>query len=131
MNCRVIVSDNGIGISEDFLPKLFEPFSQERAKESAGEMGTGLGLSIVKNLVEMMKGEIRVTSKRGEGSTFVIALPVEYVGESQAPSVLEATDASDLAGKRVLLCEDNEMNTEIAKIILEGFGMALRRYRSR
>jgi len=123
MNCRVIVSDNGIGISEDFLPKLFEPFSQERAKESAGEMGTGLGLSIVKNLVEMMKGEIRVTSKRGEGSTFVIALPVEYVGESQAPSVLEATDASDLAGKRVLLCEDNEMNTEIAKIILEGFGM--------
>ena len=74
---KIVVRDNGIGISKEFLPHIFESFSQERAPEASGIMGTGLGLSIVKRIVELMQGQINVDSFQGAGTTFTVLLPIE------------------------------------------------------
>jgi len=123
-NTRISVIDSGIGIGSDFLPVIFEPFTQEHASGSGNAMGTGLGLSIVKHMVDLMGGTIAVESKRGHGSQFDILLPVEILKHSGASGTADDT-ASDkgLSGKKILLCEDNEMNTEIARTILENQGI--------
>jgi len=121
---RLIVRDNGIGISRDFLPKIFEPFAQERTAETAHIGGSGLGLSIVKRLVEMMGGRMEVKSELGLGTQFTVYLDFERIDELD-----EETDNSgggqimQLNGKKVLLCEDNAMNTEIARVMLEMRGI--------
>ena len=120
--CRSIVRDNGIGISDSFLPRMFEPFAQEHSSSICGTTGTGLGLAIVKRLVGVMGGSISVKSTKGTGSEFTVVMPVEKAsaepekGTPQAPS-------RDLCGKKVLLCEDNAMNTEIARAMLESRGL--------
>ena len=120
--CRSIVRDNGIGISDSFLPRMFEPFAQEHSSSICGTTGTGLGLAIVKRLVGVMGGSISVKSTKGAGSEFTVVMPVEIAsaepekGTPQAPS-------RDLCGKKVLLCEDNAMNTEIARAMLESRGL--------
>ena len=116
------VSDTGIGISEAFLPRIFEPFSQEDAAH-AGSSGSGMGLSIVKSIVDAMGGTIQVESEKGRGSTFIVRLHFEEI-ENQADRAAEPkTDFSVLQGKRVLVCEDNELNLEIIRSILEQAGM--------
>jgi len=120
---KLVVKDNGIGISEDFLPKIYEPFTQERTEQTADIGGSGLGLSIVKRLVDLMHGTIEVKSKLGEGTEFTVWLdfPKAVV---QTKSEEEAKDTQKLlCGKTILLCEDNAMNREIAKAILEKNGM--------
>jgi len=118
---RFTVRDSGIGIEADFLPKLFEPFAQERTRRAAQSGGSGLGLPIAKKLVDLMGGRIEVSSTVGEGSAFEIYLTFRRVHE-EAGCAHEETAVRPLEGIRILLLEDNEMNTEIAVTILEGEG---------
>ena len=120
---RFSVRDTGIGIGADFLPKVFEPFAQERAAESQNAAGTGLGLSIVKSIVEMMGGTITVRSSKGAGTQFDVCLPVEHLEGYRPDGAGAAADPDALRGRRALLCEDNAMNREIATRVLESFGM--------
>jgi len=115
---RLTVRDTGIGMSQDFQTKLFEPFSQERTEKTAGIEGSGLGLTIAKRLVDMMGGSISLKSELGRGSEFTILLDFERV-ENEIQVTDEGVSYTSLAGKRVLLCEDNAMNREIATAILK------------
>jgi signal transduction histidine kinase/ActR/RegA family two-component response regulator len=122
---RITVRDSGCGMSPEFLPKVFEPFSQERLQQNSGASGTGLGLSIVKRLVDLMGGTIEVHSELGKGSEFIVCLNFERVdGREPGP---EAGGASRicLEGLHVLLCEDNAMNREIARKLLEFRGVTV------
>ena len=119
--CDFHVWDNGIGMSREFLRHLFEPFEQEEAGNMTNRQGTGLGLSIVKELVELMGGTITVQSCQGEGTEFVVHLNMENVSQEQAK---EATapilrPQAQLAGKKILLVEDQDLNMVIAKKLLE------------
>lgn len=120
---QFIVRDNGIGMSPEFLPHAFESFNQEyRQDTSEKSQGTGLGLSIVKELVNMMNGTIDVQSELGKGSTFIVELPLELV-DVEAQSIEEEEQHYEcLKGARILLGEDNMINTEIAVALLEKRG---------
>ncbi|MDO4563052.1 MAG: ATP-binding protein [Clostridia bacterium] len=118
------VEDTGIGMKQDFIPHLFEPFMQENGSSRTKYKGTGLGLSIVKSLVEKMGGEISVHSIYGKGSRFTAKLPLAKCDASDIPTDKEEAQPlplEDVAGMRVLLVEDNEINLLIAKTILEDF----------
>lgn len=115
------IKDTGIGMSEDYLPTLFDSFSREYNTTIGKVSGTGLGMAIVKNLVDMMDGEIRVKSKLGEGTCFTLTFEHRIADEdsiewNQELDVLD--EKSILEGKRVLLVEDNDLNAEIAMAIL-------------
>ncbi len=114
-----VIRDDGIGISPQFLPHVFEPFQQEK-QTGYESIGTGLGLAIVRQLVERMGGTVKVESEKGKGTTFTVRLHWEEVRETAArlPKTGENTSA-DLAGKKVLLCEDNALNREIAVSLLQ------------
>ena len=119
---RIIVRDSGCGISEEFLPRLFEPFTQERNRTSGNHViGSGLGLSIVKRLVELMGGGIEVKSRIGEGTEFTLYLKSALAPADFKPEERKTVPLAQevLKGKRILLCEDNEINREIAEAILE------------
>jgi signal transduction histidine kinase/ActR/RegA family two-component response regulator len=117
---QFVVRDNGIGIGEEFIDNLFSPFSREQTDINRTVQGTGLGLSIVKGLVDSMDGTISVTSKLGEGTTFTVVICVETTSdEDTVESTVVPTELHSLEGLRVLLVEDNELNTYVAKVILE------------
>ena len=118
---RIVVSDNGIGMSEDFQKHMFEPFSQEVQSGTEKVTGTGLGLAIVKRIVDLMDGKIEVRSHLGEGTTFIVtmAAPITEPVDDALPDE-GATPGID--GMRFLLCEDNDINAEIATLLLEGMG---------
>ncbi len=127
---RFTVVDNGIGMSEEYLPHIFEEFSREHTSTETKIVGAGLGLPIVKSLVDLMGGTIHVESKLGVGSKFLIELTfqiAEQQAEDNAPdqSEHELTAAYDFSGKRILLVEDNELNAEIAMTILQEKGLAV------
>lgn len=115
------ISDTGIGISEDYLNRIFEPFTQEGTDARSVYQGTGLGMSIAKALFEQMGGSIEVFSKQGEGSTFVITLPFERAQELKT-TVIEKTERESIQDIKILLAEDNELNQEVARILLEEEG---------
>ena len=124
------IKDTGIGMSEDFLPTLFDSFSREYNTTIGKVSGTGLGMAIVKNLVDMMDGEICVKSKLGEGTCFTLTFEhriadADSIEWNQELDVLD--EKSILEGKRVLLAEDNDLNAEIAMAILEQSGLVLDR----
>ncbi len=115
------VSDTGIGMSEEFIKNLYVPFEQE----NAGQEGSGLGLSIAKKLVDLMGGGIECVSRRYEGTTFTVTLPLalrERPEEGDAGGAKDETGAEALVGKRVLVCEDNAVNTMIICRLLEKYG---------
>ena len=121
---RMTVADTGIGIAPEYIPHLFEAFSRERDSSESGILGTGLGLRIVKSFVELMGGTIQVESKPGQGSRFTVELPLEQsapelAGEQPARGEQKAR----LAGKRILLTEDNSLNAEIAQTVLTDAGL--------
>ena len=122
--CTVTVLDDGIGISKEFLPYLFDPFSQEK-RRGYESVGTGLGLSIVNRLVTLMGGSISVESEVGKGTAFVVHLCFDRAAGDGLPAgeTTEQTDLTALAGKKVLLCEDNELNREIASALLKDLGI--------
>ena len=121
---RWTISDTGVGMSQEFLKRIFEPFAQERADARSVYQGTGLGMTIVRGLVEKMNGTIEVTSREGEGSTFVITLPFEIAPEQQPerPDESAAEEAKSIRGLCLLLVEDNDLNAEIAQTMLEDEG---------
>ena len=127
LNCRITVSDTGIGMSKEYMAHLFEPFMREKTSASYGVTGTGLGLSIIKKIVDLMGGKIEVQSTQGQGSCFDIFLPFKRapVPEMNAESSEAVPDISILKGKHILLCEDNAFNQEIGRTMLEHNGMSV------
>ena len=118
-NYLFVVSDTGAGMSEDFLPKLFDPYEREVRFGAKEVMGTGLGMPIVKNLVTRMGGQIVVSSVLGQGTTFSVTLPFD-LGEGLLPAQEKAPeDLSQLSGRHILLAEDNLLNMEIATELLK------------
>ena len=116
------VQDNGIGISEEFMDRLFEPFARESNTTRSGVLGSGLGLAVVKNLVDLMGGKIKVKSTPGVGTKFTITVVLKLL-ERNAAAGHDGESEMSLKGKRFLLVEDNEINSEIAEALLteEGF----------
>ena len=125
------VIDTGIGMSEEFLPSLFEAFARERNTTAAKVAGTGLGMPIIKKYVDMMGGTIKAESKLGEGSKFTVIMEyriADKVYYEQDTDPLPDTKETDrISGKHVLLAEDNDLNAEIAEFILEDMGLMVDR----
>ena len=119
---RWTITDTGIGMSKEFLDRIFEPFSQEKNDARSIYQGTGLGMSIVKHLIEQMHGAIQVTSELGVGSTFVLTIPFEIAPPPAQLPELPATEEANIRGLRLLLAEDNELNAEIAQMLLTDEG---------
>ena len=117
-------ADTGIGMSEDFQKRAFEPFTQESDTARTHYMGTGLGLSIVKELVSKMGGTITLSSQKGVGTRFTITIPFTIDHASQEAGTASQSPVS-LSGLHVLLVEDNELNREIALCLLEKEGMEI------
>lgn len=126
-NVIFTMTDTGIGMSEEFLPKLFDAFSQANDKTSNRYGSTGLGMTITKSYVDLMDGKIDVKSKLGEGTTFTVTLTLPKTNatadESVAEEEKEEVTTDNLAGKKVLVAEDMPVNAEIAIAILEMGGM--------
>lgn len=118
------IRDTGIGMSQEFIQHIFEPFSQEKKGARTTYQGTGLGMSIVKKLLEQMGGNIAVTSEEGKGSNFLITLPLEIAPAPQQEAE-KVEECYDIQGIRILLAEDNALNAEIAKTLLEDAGAVL------
>ena len=125
------VVDNGMGMSKEFLPTIFDAFSRERNTTVGKISGTGLGMAIVKKLVEMMGGTIEVESELGKGSRFIVTFEhpladeAHYKQEEQKDT--SAQGAELIKGKRILLAEDNDLNAEIALFILRNMGLEVER----
>lgn len=125
---RWTISDTGIGMSEEFLEHIFDPFTQESTDARSVYQGAGLGMAIVKGLVEQMGGHIQVSSRENVGSTFVVTIPFEIAEPVQAEASKEKDGApADIRGMRLLLVEDNELNAEIARLLLEDAGAVITR----
>lgn len=122
------VKDNGIGISKDFLAKIFEPFSKEASNEKAHYQNSGLGLAITKNIVDMMNGTISIESVPNKGTEVVITLPLEYSDRSVVEQVNESIQYTkeDYVGLRILLAEDNPINREIQTDLLSEYGFVIK-----
>ena len=118
------VADNGIGMSEEFQQRLYEPFCREEQQVEGASSGTGLGAPIAKQLVELMGGTMSFTSTLGQGTTFTIRLPFEKCDRPEIPQAVRVDgDGGDaLQGLRVLLVEDNDLNAEIAQFTLSRAG---------
>ena len=118
------IEDTGIGMSEEFLPNMFDEFTREHSSTESRINGTGLGMAIVKKLVELMEGTIKVESKLGKGTKFTVIISYRICDKSQIEKqqALVPADTSELQSIRILLAEDNEMNAEIAMAILEEVG---------
>ena len=122
---QTVVSDTGIGMSKEFLPHIFEEFSREKTTTESRVVGTGLGMPIVKTLVTLMHGTIEVESEQGVGTKFTVTLDHRIARKEEIKVEQEEIKDKDIVsykGKRILLTEDNELNTEIAVTILEEAG---------
>ena len=123
------IEDTGIGMSQEFLSRIFEPYAREVRFSSRPINGTGLGMAIVKNLVTQMSGEIQVKSQLGKGTVFTIIVPFLLAEEAEeapaAPQEDEAEETFSLEGRRILLAEDNPINMEIAEEVLSMHGITV------
>ncbi len=130
MTVRTRVSDTGIGMSPDYMTKIFEAFTREQNTTKSKIAGTGLGMSIVKNYVELLGGTIDIESELGKGSTFTVTLKHRIADESYyVKKHIEepGTGSEILEGRNILLAEDNDLNAEIAEAILERAGLKIER----
>lgn len=125
---EIRVQDNGIGMSSDFVSKMFNAFERERTSTDSGIQGTGLGLSITKSIVDLMGGSIDVLTSEGDGTEIIVslklktALPEEVAANEESKTVKPREDQESFAGKRLLLVEDNEINMEISYTVLTQAG---------
>ncbi|MBE5808139.1 MAG: response regulator [Clostridiales bacterium] len=124
---RFVIADTGIGISEDYLPHIFDSFTREQSTTINRIQGTGLGLAITAKVVEQMGGKITVESAPGKGSRFTVELTLESSEAFGSGGGANAEEDVDLAGRSILLVEDNDINAEIASMILGQFGMDVER----
>ena len=125
----VTVADNGIGMSQEFQQRIFEPFERERTSTVSKVEGSGIGMGIVKKLVGLMGGTVEVESKIGVGSTFTVTIPCRIASEEevQAKRAADPADRESLRGTRILLTEDNDLNAEIATELLQEEGCTVDR----
>ncbi len=117
-----VCRDTGIGMTEAFQKRIFEPFAQEHAGSRTKFAGTGLGMPITKKLVEKMGGTISFESKEGTGTTFVIRIPFQIDADMKDRNETEEKTETSIQGLHVLLTEDNELNMEIAEFVLQNEG---------
>ena len=117
-----VCRDTGIGMTEAFQKRIFEPFAQEHAGSRTKFAGTGLGMPITKKLVEKMGGTISFESKEGTGTTFVIRIPFQIDADMKDRTETEEKTETSIQGLHVLLTEDNELNMEIAEFVLQNEG---------
>ena len=121
---RWTISDTGIGMSKEFLGRIFDPFTQEKTDARSIYQGTGLGMAIVRGLVEQMHGSIEVGSTLGVGSTFTITIPFEIAESVEVkPARRNDVEQADIHGLCLMLAEDNDLNAEIARMLLEDAGV--------
>lgn len=125
----ITVADNGIGMSQEFQERIFEPFERERTSTVSKVEGSGIGMGIVKKLVGLMGGTVEVESKIGVGSTFTVTIPCRIASEDeiQAKREVNPSDQKCLRGTRILLTEDNDLNAEIATELLQEEGCTVDR----
>ena len=121
------IKDTGIGMSEEFQKKLFDEFAQEENGVRTQYKGTGLGMPISKKYVELMGGTITVDSRKGVGTTFTVEIPMELTNAEKVEKTKPLVQHNDLKGIKVLLAEDNDLNAELATILLEDLGMTVTR----
>ena len=128
---EIRVKDNGIGMSPEFVEKIFSPFERERTSTVSRTQGTGLGMAITKNIVDMMGGTIEVQTEQGKGTEFIVRLPfrlqsekhhTEKIAELEGLKALVVDDDFNTSGRCILLVEDNELNSEIIVEILNEYG---------
>lgn len=117
-----VCRDTGIGMTEAFQKRLFEPFAQEHAGSRTKFSGTGLGMSITKKLIEKMGGTITFESEKGVGTTFMIQIPFRIDTEADTRIKQEERPKASIQGLHILLVEDNALNMEIAEFVLENEG---------
>ena len=128
---EIRVKDTGIGMDKEFIKHIFEPFERERTSTVSKIQGTGLGMAITKNIVDMMGGTIEVESQKGVGTEFIIRLELRLQAEAGAANEegakqhSHAEGVAEFAGKRLLLAEDNELNREIACMLLSKYGFVI------
>ena len=127
MMVRYRISDTGVGMNEAYLEQIYDEFSQEDNGARTRYRGTGLGMAITKRYVDLMGGTISVESKKGAGSTFTVELPLELTEESNVQKQAIPDAGTDLTGVRILLAEDNDLNAEIAVMLLEELGIEVTR----
>ena len=131
MKVKSEIKDTGIGMSKEYLPTLFEPFSREQNTTTERIGGTGLGMPIVKKMVDLMGGSIEVASELGKGTVFTFTLMHKIADRKFYSQKTEAAETSgmgkNLSGKHVLLAEDNDLNAEIAVTVLEETGIVIER----
>lgn len=121
---QFMVEDNGIGISENYIKRIFDPFERVENTTLSGIHGTGLGLTIVKSLVDLMSGTIEVSSSPGKGSKFIISIKLRLQSRLSLPDINAEEVLSQLLGrKKILLVDDNEINREIEAELLENMGL--------
>ena len=121
------IKDTGIGMSEDFQKKIFDEFAQEENGVRTQYKGTGLGMPISKKYIELMGGTITVDSRKGVGTTFTVEIPMELTNAEKVEKTKPLVQHNDLKGIKVLLAEDNDLNAELATILLEDLGMTVTR----
>lgn len=122
--------DTGIGMSEEYLPHIYEEFSREHTSTENKVPGTGLGLPIIKSMIELMGGSIQVESKQGIGTKFTVDLSFDMASEEEvygSQNTIKTSAIHTIKGKRILIAEDNELNAEIAKTVLEDVGALVTR----
>ena len=131
MKIKTEIKDTGIGMSKEYLPTLFEPFSREQNTTTGRVGGTGLGMPIVKRMVDLMGGSLEVESEPGKGTVFTFTLMHKIADRKYYSQRIEKVKTSSmresLSGKHVLLAEDNDLNAEIAVTILEEAGIVIER----
>ena len=122
--------DTGIGMSEEYLPHVYEEFSREHTTTENKVQGTGLGLSIIKSMIELMDGSIQVESRQGIGTKFTVDLSFDIASKEEVygnQNAMKPPAIHTIKGTRILLVEDNELNAEIAKTVLEDVGALITR----
>lgn len=118
------ITDSGIGMSNDFLATIFEPFTREKSTTKSGVQGTGLGMAITKNIIDMMRGEIKVSSTINKGTEVIVTLPLQYAEDNSKEVDHDVVDYTklDYMGTKILIVEDNPINREIATDLLHEYG---------
>lgn len=117
------IEDNGVGMEPDFIDHIFEPFVQEAMDVRSSYQGTGLGMTITKSILDLMDGNIRVESRKNVGSIFTVTIPFEKVARDEFEGNMQReTVQPDVTNMRILLAEDNDINRDVVKFILEDAG---------
>ena len=126
IRCEFVISDDGVGMTEDFMRRMYETFEREETSTKTGHISAGLGLAITKKLLDAMGGSIEAQSKKGEGTTFTVGLPFKFVrDEPEEKEIPIEKLPSDNYNHRILLVDDIELNRMLAETILEESGFSV------